>query len=307
MKIRREDGVISIETTVCLSLFLFAFLSIISLAKIAKVESMTQYAIDQVAKEMSKYYYIASKVGLARNSGQTAGDLDQTVSSIFDFADLANSASQNYGSNTNNQSVDGFLNRMRDAGEDIEQAISISKDFAASFGNILSDPKGLITTLGQMFLSDLTHQALSHLIAQPISRALFPKYIAGNIGDPEATADAILKKLGVVDGLDGLNFGCSTFLDDGETINVVVFYVVEVEAFGLFEKKLLIQQTASTAAWLCDRGDSSASIGSTIETAGINPKMDSYAFDEKKNAWAAILRRASLPVSMNDRREICLN
>ena len=87
MKFRRENGVISIETTVCLSLFLFAFMSIISLAKIAKVESMTQYAIDQVAKEMSKYYYIASKVGLARNSGQTAGDLDQTVSSIFDFAD----------------------------------------------------------------------------------------------------------------------------------------------------------------------------------------------------------------------------
>ena len=88
MRIRREDGVISIETTVCLSLFLFAFLSIISLAKIAKVESMTQYAIDQVAKEMSKYYYIASKVGVGSASGQSAGDLDQTVSSIFDFLTL---------------------------------------------------------------------------------------------------------------------------------------------------------------------------------------------------------------------------
>jgi len=307
MKIRREDGVISIETTVCLSLFLFAFLSIISLAKIAKVESMTQYAIDQVAKEMSKYYYIASKVGVGAASGQTAGDLDQTVSSIFDFADLANSATQTYGNNTDEEDITGFLTQMDNAKDDVEQAISISKDFAASFSNILSDPKGLITTLGQMFLSDLEHQAISRLIAQPVSRALFPKYIAGNNGDPEETADAILKKLGVEGGLDGLNFACSTFLDDGETINVVVFYVVKVEAFGLFEKKLLIQQTASTAAWLCDHGNSSASVGTTIEMAGVNPKLASYAWDEKKNAWTAALRCASLPMSLNDRRNLCLN
>ncbi len=307
MRIRREDGVISIETTVCLSLFLFAFLSIISLAKIAKVESMTQYAIDQVAKEMSKYYYIASKVGVGSASGQSAGDLDQTVSSIFDFADLANSATQTYGNNSDEGGVQDFVNQMQSAGDDIEQAISISKNFASSFGNILSDPKGLITTLGQMFISELGHQAMSRLIAQPVSRALFPKYIAGNIGDPETTADSILKKLGVVDGLDGLNFSCSTFLDDGQTINVVVFYVVKVEAFGLFDKKLLIQQTASTAAWLCNHDENSASIGSTIETAGINPKLDSFTFDEKKYAWAAGLRRVFLPVSMNDRRMICLS
>lgn len=305
MKIRREDGVISIETTVCLSLFLFAFLSIISLAKIAKVESMTQYAIDQVAKEMSKYYYIASKVGLAQTSNMSADNLDQTVSSIFDFADLANSAAQEYGSNTDPDGVQGYVDLIQSAGDDVEQVISIGKQFSSAFGSILNDPKGLITTLGKMFAARLENELMGRLIAQPVSRALFPKYIAGNIGDPEATADAILKKLGVVDGLNGLSFACSNFLADGQTINVVVIYAVEVEAFGLFEKKLFIQQTASTAAWLCNHGDSSASNGTTIETAGINPKLDS--FNEKKNAWAAVLKREPLPVSINDRRMICLS
>ncbi|MBR5349048.1 MAG: hypothetical protein IK125_07415 [Lachnospiraceae bacterium] len=298
MKFRRENGVISIETTVCLSLFLFAFMSIISLAKIAKVESMTQYAIDQVAKEMSKYYYIASKVGVASSYGTSADNLDQTVSSIFDFADLANSAVQDYGNNTSPDDVQGYVDLMQSAGDDVEQAISIAKTFGESFQSILSDPKGLITTLGKMFLDTGKNIAMSRLIAQPVSRALFPKYISGNNGNPEATADAILKKLGVVDGLDGINFGCSTFLEDGESINVVIVYTVKVEAFGLFEKKLLIQQTASTAAWLCDHGDSSASAGSTIEMAGLNTKTVSYAYEDKKYAWMPALKREPLYVSV---------
>ena len=298
MKFRRENGVISIETTVCLSLFLFAFMSIISLAKIAKVESMTQYAIDQVAKEMSKYYYIASKVRLASSNNTSADNLDQTVSSIFDFADLANSAAQDYGSSTAPEDAQGYVDLMQSAGDDVEQAISLAKQFGESFKSILSDPKGLIMTLGKMFIDRAKQQAVSRLIAQPISRALFPKYIAGNIGDPEETADAILKKLGVVDGLEGVNFGCSTFLDDGETINVVVVYVVKVETFGLFEKKLLIKQTASTAAWLCDHGEASASAGPGFEMAGLNTKTLSYAYDEKKYVWMPALKREPLYVSM---------
>jgi hypothetical protein len=45
---------------------MFAFVTIVSLATIAKVESTTQYAIDQVAKEISQYYYIAENLHTTR-------------------------------------------------------------------------------------------------------------------------------------------------------------------------------------------------------------------------------------------------
>jgi len=68
MRIKNERGSFTIEAILSLSLFMFGFMSIISLATIAKVESTTQYAIDQVAKEVAQYYYIAEKVGIANTS-----------------------------------------------------------------------------------------------------------------------------------------------------------------------------------------------------------------------------------------------
>ena len=58
--------------------------------------------------------------------------------------------------------------------------------------------------------------------------------------------------MGVVNGLDGLDFSLSTFLMDQRTINVVLVYEIDVKGFGIFDQKLIVKQTASTAAWLAD-------------------------------------------------------
>ena len=55
MRNKSERGSFTIEAILSLSIFMFAFVTIVSLATIAKVESTTQYAIDQVAKEISQY------------------------------------------------------------------------------------------------------------------------------------------------------------------------------------------------------------------------------------------------------------
>ena len=62
----------------------------------------------------------------------------------------------------------------------------------------------------------------------------------------------MLEKMGVVNGLDGLDFSLSTFLMDQRTINVVLVYEIDVKGFGIFDQKLIVKQTASTAAWLGD-------------------------------------------------------
>ncbi len=64
MRKQNERGSFTIEAILSLSIFMFAFMAIVSLATIAKVESTTQYAIDQVAKEVAQYYYIAERVGM---------------------------------------------------------------------------------------------------------------------------------------------------------------------------------------------------------------------------------------------------
>lgn len=62
--IKSETGSFTVEATLTLTLFMFAFLAIMSLSTIARIEGITQYAINQTAKEISQYYYIADKAGL---------------------------------------------------------------------------------------------------------------------------------------------------------------------------------------------------------------------------------------------------
>ena len=54
MKDKGEKGSFTVEAILSLSIFMFAFVTIVSLATVAKIESTTQYAIDQAAKEISK-------------------------------------------------------------------------------------------------------------------------------------------------------------------------------------------------------------------------------------------------------------
>jgi len=62
-------------------------------------------------------------------------------------------------------------------------------------------------------------------------------------------ANAQLERMGVVNGLNGLDFGMSSFLADDRSINVVVVYQIKVKGFGFFDQTILVKQSASTAAW----------------------------------------------------------
>ena len=59
----------------------------------------------------------------------------------------------------------------------------------------------------------------------------------------------MLEKMGVINGIDGMDFSMSSFLADDKTINIVCVYQIKVNGFGTFDRTLNMKQTASTAAW----------------------------------------------------------
>ena len=85
MKDKGEKGSFTVEAILSLSIFMFAFVTIVSLATVAKIESTTQYAIDQTAKEISKYTYIASRANLLVHPKDSA---EATVDSIDEAQQL---------------------------------------------------------------------------------------------------------------------------------------------------------------------------------------------------------------------------
>lgn len=238
-----ERGMFTIEAILSLSIFMFAFVSLVSLATIAKVESTTQYAINQVAKEISQYYYIAERVGIANTDSSGVEEIDASVQAIFDFADSANTAASHY---TGGSSGDlaNMMETFRGIPNDVNSVSAAAQNVYSSFGPILEDPKGIISSLGTMLAKEVGNELITKIIAQPMCKALTPKYISSN-GD----ADETLRRMGVVGGLDGLDFRMSSFLTDQRSINVVVIYQIKVNGFGLFDRTLTIKQTASTASW----------------------------------------------------------
>lgn len=244
MRSKSERGSFTIEAILSLSIFMFAFVTIVSLATIAKVESTTQYAIDQVAKEISQYYYIAERVGVANTDSSGVDEIDGAVQAIFDFTDKSSTVASNYTSTTATD-LGSMLDTFSGVGNDVHEVTAAAENVYNSFGPIFEDPKGIVSSLATMMVKEVGNELITKIIAQPLCKALVPKYITSN-GD----ADAILEKMGVVDGLDGLDFRMSSFLSDQRSINVVVVYQIKVNGFGIFDDTLVIKQTASTAAWI---------------------------------------------------------
>lgn len=244
MKTKSEKGSFTIEAILSLSIFMFAFVTIVSLATIAKVESTTQYAIDQVAKEISQYYYIAERVGVANTNSDGIGEIDGAVQAIFDFTDKSSSVAGNYTSTTASD-LGSMLDTFSNVGNDVNEVTAAAQNVYSSFGPIFEDPKGIVSSLATMMVKEVGNELITKIIAQPLCKALVPKYITSN-GD----ADATLEKMGVIGGLDGLDFRMSSFLSDQRSINVVVIYQIKVNGFGIFDDTLVIKQTASTAAWV---------------------------------------------------------
>lgn len=261
MKKENERGSFTIETILSLSVFMFAFLMFVSLSNIARVESITQYAIDQTAKEISRYCYIADKANLlihpTDGSEKKMDSIDDAVQSMYDFSDILSDKVSKFKGTTGSDfssKISGIAGSV--SKDDFTQMKSAAQNVYQSFGPVLEDPKGAITALAEMLTQKASKAFISRVVAQPLCKALSQKYMAVN-GD----LDEALKKMGVVDGIDGLDFSMSTFLMDERSINVVLVYKIKVKSFGFFDKEMVIKQTASTAAWLSDT--SNAKINNT--------------------------------------------
>ena len=84
MKTRRELGSVTIEATIALTIFMFAFLGITSLSTLVRAESKVQYALNQTAKELSQYMYIFHRGDTIENPTKPVDELIKEKPDIFD-------------------------------------------------------------------------------------------------------------------------------------------------------------------------------------------------------------------------------
>jgi len=84
-KHKNERGSFTIEASLAFPVFLFGFLAILFLVNVIRVETTMQYAVNQVAKEVSHYYYIADRLGMANTDSSSVPEVDDTIDAISNF------------------------------------------------------------------------------------------------------------------------------------------------------------------------------------------------------------------------------
>lgn len=243
---RNEKGDIAIEALLGLIFFILSVMAVLMFSMIMRLEATTQYATDQVAKEVAQYFYIAEKAGVLPDAPASSTNTDQLNENFQKGQEAIQQFEKLYESSSE---LDvSSMNSWKNVGNNAQSAISAASSLKSSLQN--TDWKSQLTILMNATMRSGAQRLLGCAVADPVCSALFPKYMS--VSD----LDAYLKANGVEEGKSGLHFEQSMFLADGYSINVVLNYRINLKAmtFGMYDGNLYVQQTACTAAWIHYRG-----------------------------------------------------
>lgn len=236
-------------------------------------------AVDTVTKEITQYSYFCEMSGLSKfkefkgdleeQATIGANNINEIVGTVDDFYSTLGSSYDKTAENlTNiknavtdgNVNVDNVQDTILIAKDDAENAgkniVASINSMEASFGSVAANPlmymKSIVAVAGNQFLDT----AVSHMIAAPISKALFTKHFGKNT----AEASEELKRLGVVNGLDGMNFKMSsifatnktgTAYSEPDSVHIVVYYKLKlIQVFDWANLEVSMCKESVGRAWL---------------------------------------------------------
>lgn len=236
---KQEKGSLTVEAVLFLTIFLMAFLTIINFGKLARAQIVVQHAINDSALQISQYSYVLTKAGLidpmvstANGAKQIRSDANQIIGAVNEFSDAVDGV-------TSGSVTEGDVDQLLAAVSDAQGAIDIATGY-------FKNPKGLFTGLMALAKDDIERRA-SMLIVSRIAESQVEAYFEEITDDP----DAYLENLGIVGGMDGLDFSESEYVAGGtKDINITVHFTVKNQMFPMLsfgEHEMYLN--ASTRIW----------------------------------------------------------
>lgn len=264
-KLNKERGSATIEAIISFTGFLFVIFTILNVVNFCRAQMLISNAVDTATKEITQYSYFYKMSGLQKFSegisnnaedGKTnLNDVLGTVDGLYSSIGTAIDNTTQHATNVQNAIDDGNFNLtsiqntlagIKSDGTNIETSMnSVMSAFDSVQDNPLLYMKSIIAVAGNESLDMLK----SHVIAAPLAKS----FTAKHFGKTTAEANDFLKGLGVVDGLDGMNFKMSTIFssDAPEDIHIVVYYRLKiVQIFGWATVEVPMCKESVARAWL---------------------------------------------------------
>lgn len=259
---KSERGAFAIDAILGLTLFMISIIAIMSMALIIRVQANMQYALGQTAKEISGYYYLMDKLGIASitsteipdEARENIDNLNSTVGSILDFSSSASNLTEGMDFTDGLTAAELQNILSNDNLEDVASKADAMGQKLKTYtqkGTATDQLKAVIQVFGKSLIS----QSFSYYVAPLVCEALMPKYLTST-GD----IDEYYESIGIKP--DSVDFSNSQLLFDGRSIKLVVEYELDIEklTFGMYKGTLKFRQVATTAAWIQPNGGSKKSI-----------------------------------------------
>lgn len=263
MKKHSQKGSLTVEAAIVLSMFIVGYVAITAAADFIRAQMIIQYGISQAAKEISGYCYLVKwfmkdSKELSDEAEAFKKDTDQMIDSVVKLYGAVSDGADTIGDEVNSLPDYRDLDNLAGLPEDISHISNVTQEEFNAINSAANavvetgeayfqDPMHILKGLGSVVKDEGLSAVKSYAIAAPISKALVRKQV--DLYGNDSQGRDILERLGVKNGVSGLNFTGSSLFNDGETITVQVSYSMEIPFPGLREKPLHFIQRASTRAW----------------------------------------------------------
>ncbi|MBS6194841.1 MAG: hypothetical protein KH828_04605 [Clostridiales bacterium] len=238
-KNRKHDrGSLTVEAILFLIPFMCAYLTVINAGRFVQTEMLIHHAITQTGKQISTYSYVFTKSkaaemmqGTNRKKEEFQANVDEAVSSVQQFANSV-----------------GSVGSSGDIFSDLEDIYESGNAAGENLSEFFSDPEAIASGVFAMVKGGIREDALT-LLAGELSKSSIKSSISLISDD----ANEYLENLGVVGGLDGLNFRKSKWISNKSgkgDIQIVVTYQMKNFLFPEFDfGQHEFVQCASTLVW----------------------------------------------------------
>ncbi len=221
----RQKGSLTVEALLFLTIFLCAFLTLMNMVNMIRVQALIQYAVNQTAREISEYSYVLSKTGVTgkiqdtgAKSAQFQAETEEVVNSMQEFLNAVGNG-------------DGNAIELGNIAVDNAVDYAENTDIVAGVVNLL---KGTAEDMAGM------------AVVGGIGKGRIRKNLSYMTNNP----DGYLKELGVVGGIEGIDFSESRWVSGGEkAVRVTAVYRMEsrLTYFNLGEYEFRVN--ATTLVW----------------------------------------------------------
>lgn len=234
----KTKGSLTVEVLLFMIPVMCAFFSLVNISRYVQTEMILHHAITQTAKQISVYSYVLTKTGISekmqetnKKSAKFKTTTEETIQSVADFY----SAVGNVGSGT-------------DIADEVEQLVDAGNNAYDSVTDYFSEPKEILAGALSILKSEVRGRAMTY-VAGCIARGCIRESLSYMTADP----DKYLESVGVVDGLEGLDFSQSDWIgnaDEKANIEIVVTYKMHNLMFPQFDfGEHQYRLCASTSIW----------------------------------------------------------